>query len=175
MRSDQVFVTGEVGVIPGTKKAAQVKAAFEQACGRRGATIYVLGHLFAPDTKLDDMITYMDNLPGRKCLVVEGMSKGSTEWNERRLGGWHNTGRYLKLDEWGMKFQLSPDVFPFKMIDGILIHAEKREDNGQMINARWDAFDGRFGPAGLHSLYALGILATQYATGFVEPEPVDGS
>lgn len=172
MKSKTIYVTGEVGVIPGTDHAREVQEAIKLAA-KQSEKIIVLGSLFAEDVPLDAMLTYMDRLDGRLELVAAGSAQSNKERNERSLGHWYRTSRYDKVEHWGMKFQLSPDIFPARVNDGILIHAEHRQDSGLMINARWDAWHNRFGPGGLHSLYALGVLAGQYASGMVAAEPVD--
>lgn len=173
MSEGLIYVTGDCRVQPGTKHAEEVRQAFVEA-SKRPSTIIILGNLFAYGVPLDSMLTYMDRLPGRKILVVEGGSRNAHERMERDLGAWHETSRHLKIEQWGMKFQLSPDVRNMRFDDGLIIHADRRlQDSQHMINASWDAWGGRFGPGGLSSLYALGVLAQQYATGLAAPEPVD--
>jgi hypothetical protein len=168
-----VFVTGNVGVLPGTPHAEHVRQCFEKASNtEKGTTIYVLGSLFAHGAPKEDMLVYLERLPGNKQLVVAKSAGSMHEWDERRLPGWSNTSRYSKIDLWGMHFQLSPDVHNMSYLDGLIVHCDpKVYDCAHTINADWHEWSDRFGPGGLNSLYSLGVLAEQYKAGLLASEP----
>jgi hypothetical protein len=169
---DVAFVTGCVGVEPGSAKAADVKEAFVAAAKQGRSTIYVVGSLFAPGTSKDAMIVFLESLPGRKVLVTEG---GYSEPAERLCGAWHDMQTEVRVTEWGRKMVLSCDPRRYPDECEVLFHVGSRPDGGDCIRVRWDDLYDRYGPKGLHSLYALSVLASQFATGFVAEEPVDGS
>jgi hypothetical protein len=169
MPADLMFVTGCVGVAPGTPFAEEVKQAFVTAEGRDRATFYVLGSLFAPGTSKDAMITYLEALPGRKVLVTDQVGG-----IEARCGAWHDVQEDIRLELWGKLFRLAED--PSIHIDeqGLLIHVGRRVDSATSIRVLWDDWQDRFGPGGLCGLYALGVLADQIGAGVVGVEPEDG-
>jgi hypothetical protein len=168
MPADLLFVTGCVGVAPGSPSAEVVKQAFKTAQGRDQATFYVLGSLFAPGTPKDAMITYLEELPGRKVLVTDQVGGG-----EARCGAWHDVQEEVRLEQWGKKFRLVED--PSVHIDeqGLLIHVGRRVDSATCIRVLWDDWQDRFGPGGLCGLYALSVLADQIGAGMVAVEPED--
>lgn len=172
MNGEHMFVTGMVGVPPGTDFAKEVAGAFATAAGKGLATFYVLGSLFAPGTPKDAMIVYLEGLPGRKVLVTD---QGRASDDEFTCGAWHEVTNQIMLRQWGKNIRITCDPPVHNPNLGLLLHIGKRPDSESCIRVLWDDWDGRFGPAGLSSIYALSVLADQIGAGMIAAmEPEDG-
>lgn len=174
MTTDEfIYVTGDLNVTT-PERAEQVLQAFREVDKGGGVkTVYVLGSMFGPEPPTKNaMDRFMRALPCRKILVRGTLCTQK----EADMKHWHNVSTTKILDLWGKRFLLASSLavngFPLEMrANSVLIHTmQDLVDTGSRICASWDHWGDQFGPGGLQNLYALGVLAEQFAAGMACPE-----